>query len=210
MTGSGSSLAHTYSSPGSYTAKLTVTDSASPHATIVASKIVNVLALIPPTLTVPGNQTVVAGSWVNFTVTAASLNVGGAVSLSATGLPPGATFDQTTGFFSWRPNSAQTGSHLVVFTATDSNYSSTPTSKPMDIQVNPAAPGGGSSGGNGGSTGGSNGSCTLCGIFPRISTNTGLLLVGGFLGLLSTLVVFTNRARISLQRTKHRMEIRRR
>ncbi len=208
-TGSGNPETHAYSAPGSYTAKVTVTDSASPQASITASKIVNVLALVPPTLSVPGNQTIVAGMWVNFTVTAVSLNTGGTVSLSATGLPAGASFNQATGVFSWKPSSSQIGSYTVVFTAMDSSYPSAPNSKPMGIQVDQAGPGG-SNGGSGGSGGNSNGSCAVCGIFPRISTNTGLLLVGGFLGLLSTLVVFTIRARISLQRTKHRMEIRRR
>ncbi|HZD12024.1 MAG TPA: PKD domain-containing protein, partial [Candidatus Binatus sp.] len=48
--------------------------------------------LLPPTLTIPGDQTVTAGTWINFTITAVSLNVGGTVSLSATGLPSGASF----------------------------------------------------------------------------------------------------------------------
>jgi PKD repeat protein len=208
-TGTGSTTTHAYSIAGSYTAKVTVTDSASPKASITASKIINVQALTPPTLSVPGNQTIVAGTWINFTITAASLNTGGTISLSATGLPAGASFNQATGVFSWKPSSSQIGSYTVVFTAVDSSYPSTPKSKTMEIQVNQAAPGG-SNGGSGGSGGNSNGSCTLCGIFPRISTNTGLLLVGGFLGLLSTLVVFTIRTRISLGRTKRRMEIRRR
>jgi len=208
-TGIGSTTTHAYSIAGSYTAKVTVTDSASPKASITVSKIVNVQALTPPTLSVPGNQTVVAGTWINFTVTAVSLNTGGTVSLSATGLPSGASFNQATGDFSWKPSSSQIGSYTVVFTAMDNSYPSTPKSKPMGIQVNQAATGG-SNGGSGGSGGNSNGSCTLCGIFPEISTNTGLLLVGGFLGLLSTLVVFAIRARISLERTKRRMEVRRR
>jgi hypothetical protein len=74
----------------------------------------------------------------------------------------------------------------------------------MGIQVNQASPGG-SNGGNGGSGGGSNGSCTLCGIFPRISTNTGLFVVGGLLGLVSMLAVLTIKARTSLERIKRRM-----
>ncbi len=203
-TGIGSTTTHAYSIAGSYTAKVTVTDSASPKASISASKIVNVQALIPPTLTVPGNQTIIAGTWINFTTTAASMNIGGTVSLSATGLPAGSSFNQATGLFSWKPSSSQTGSYTVVFTATDSSYPSTPTSKPMAIQVNQAAPGG-SNGGNGGSGGSSNGSCTLCGIFPKISTNTGLFVVGGLLGLISTLAVLTIKARTSLERTKRRM-----
>jgi hypothetical protein len=157
-------------------------------------------------MAVPGNQTVTAGAWINFTVTAASANIGGAITLSATGLPTGAAFDPTTGRLSWRPSANQTGSYTIVFTSTDSSYPSAPTSKPIGIQVNQAAPGG-SNGGNGGSGGGSNAGCTLCGIFPRISTTIGLLVVGGLLGLVSTLAVITIRARGSLERTKRRMRV---
>src|SRR5207302_1207442 len=121
-TGTGSTTTHAYSIAGTYTAKVTVSDSALPKASISKSVTVNVQALIPPALTVPGNQTITAGTWINFTLTAASLNIGGTTSLSATGLPAGASFNQTTGGFSWKPGPSQTGSYTVVFTATDSSY----------------------------------------------------------------------------------------
>ena len=205
-TGTGSTTTHAYSIAGSYTAKVTVTDSASPKASAASSVIVNVQASSPLALAVPGNQTVIAGTWINFTITAASANIGGAVSLSTTGLPAGASFNQATGLFSWKPSSSQTGSYTVVFTATDSSYPSTPTSKPMAIQVNQAAPGG-SSGGSVGSGGSSNGSCTLCGAFPKISTNLGVFVVGGLLGLVASLAFITIRAQASLERTKRRLGI---
>jgi PKD repeat protein len=203
-TGTGNPVTYAYSVAGSYTATVTVTDSASPQASISRSVTVNVQALIPPTLTVLGNQTVTAGTWINFTVTAASVNIGGTITLSATGLPAGASFDPTTGLFSWKPSASQTGSYTIVFTASDSSYPSTPTSKPTGIQVNQAAPGG-SNGGNGGSGGTSNGSCTLCGIFPKFSTTIGLLAIGGLLGLIVSLAALTIRARASLERTKRRL-----
>src|SRR2546426_672816 len=155
--GTGSTTAHAYSIAGSYTARVTVTDSASPQASVATSVTVNVQALVPLALAVPGNQTVIAGTWINFTITATSVNIGDAVSLSATGLPAGSSFHRATGGFSLRPNPSQTGAYTIVFTATDSSYPSTPTSKPMAIQVNQAAPRG-SNGGTGGSGGGSNGS----------------------------------------------------
>ena len=203
-TGTGDPVTYAYSSPGSYTATVTVTDSASPQASVSASMTLNVQALIPPTLTVPGNQTVTAGTWINVTVTASSVNIGGTIILSATGLPAGASFDPTTGLLSWKPSTSQTGSYAIIFTASDSSYPSTPTSKPMEIQVNQAAPGG-SNGGNGGSGGGSNGSCALCGIFPKISTSIGIFVVGGLLGLVSALAVLTIRTRASLERTRRRL-----
>src|SRR3989454_757779 len=201
--GTGIVTTHAYSIAGSYSAKVMVTDSASPQASVATSVIVNVQALVPLSLTVPRNQTVIAGTWINFTI-AASVNIGDAVSFSATGLPAGASFNQATGVFSWKPSASQTGSYTIVFTATDSSYPSAPTSKPVGIQVNQDPPGG-SNGGTGGSGGGSNGSCTLCGTFPKISTNIGLLVVGGLLGLVSTIVILTIKARTSLERTKRRM-----
>ena len=161
-------------------------------------------ALIPPTLTIPANQTVTAGTWINFTVTAASVNIGGTVALSATGVPAGASFDQATGVFSWKPGASQTGSYVVVFTTTDSSSPSTSTSKSMGIQVNQAAPGG-SNGGNGGSGGSSNGGCLFCGVIPKISTSLGLLIIGGVLGLVASLALLTVKARASLEQTKRRM-----
>src|SRR5437899_1854089 len=202
-TGTGIVTPHAYSIAGSYTVKATVADSASPQASVATSVIVNVQVLVPLALAVPGNQTVIAGTWINFTI-AASVNIGDAVGFSATGLPAGSSFNQATGVFSWKPSASQTGSYTVVFTATDSSYPSAPTSKPVGIQVNQDPPGG-SNGGNGGSGGGSNGSCTLCGTFPTISTNIGLLVVGGLLGLVSTIVILTIKARTSLERTKRRM-----
>jgi PKD repeat protein len=198
-----SSSTHTYSVAGSYTATLTITDSASAQATVSASITINVLAN-PPTLTIPGNQTIIAGTWINFTVRAASVNTGGTIALSATGLPAGATFDQTTGVFSWKPSASQTGSYIVIFTTTDGSDPSSPTSKPMEIQVNQAAPGG-SNGGNGGSGGGSNGSCLFCGVIPKISTNLSLLVIGGLLGLVASLALLTIKARASLEQTKRRL-----
>ncbi len=205
-TGTGDPVTYAYSASGTYAATVTVTDSASPQASVSASITLNVQALIPPTLTVPGNQTVTAGTWINFTVAASSVNIGGTITLSETGLPTGASFNQTTGIFSWKPSSSQTGSYAIVFTATDSSDPSTPTSKPMEIQVNQAASGG-SNGGNGGSGGSSNGGCLLCGIIPRISANIALLLIGGFLGLVASLTLLTIRARASLERTKRRLKI---
>ena len=200
---SGTSVSHAYSAVASYTATLTVTDSATPQAALVTKTIsINVLG-IPPTLTPITNQTVISGTWINFTVTAAS-NAGGTVTLSATGLPTGASFDPTTGDFSWKPTSSQTGTYVIVFTATDSTAPSTPTSKPMQIQVNQAAPGG-SNGGNGGSGGSSGSGCFYCGVIPKVGGTFTLLVVGGLLGLVFSLALLTFRARASLEQSKRRM-----
>src|SRR5207245_10891500 len=63
-TGTGITTTHAYSVAGSYTAKVTVTDSASPKASVTSGVIVNVQASSPLALAVPGNQTVIAGTWI--------------------------------------------------------------------------------------------------------------------------------------------------
>jgi len=72
----------------------------------------------------------------------------------------------------------------------------------MGIQVNQAAPGGSGGGGSGGA---SNGGCFLCGTFPVISKTMWLLIVGGLLGLVTSLALLTIKARASLEHTKRRL-----
>ena len=79
---------------------------------------------------------------VNLTVTATEPNVD-AVRLWATGLPAGASFNATNGAaplisaFSWRPTSAQTGTHAVVFYAGDKDGTN---SRTFSIEVTPIYP----------------------------------------------------------------------
>lgn len=70
-----------------------------------------------PTLTVPANPTVTAGSSVNFSVSGTGPEAGQTVSFSATGVPAGATFNGSTGAYAWA--SAVAGTYNVAFTATD-------------------------------------------------------------------------------------------
>jgi len=203
-TATGATGTHTYTGAQSFTVTETVKDSSSPAKTATSSQTVNVQALIkPPTLTVPTNQTITLGLWVNFTITASDLTVGKVITLSASGLPTGATFDPSSGRFSWRPSSGQTGYYTIVFTATDNSAPPMSSAKPVGIQVDQAAPGG--SGGGSGGSGGSNGGCVLCSIVPRMSTNMWLLVIGGLMGLVASLAIVTVKARANLERTKRRM-----
>src|SRR6266849_1734200 len=84
----------------------------------------------PPTLSVPGPQTVNAGSTIHFIVNATGAGGCNSVTLSSSGiLPAGATFGSTRCFaasassvFSWTPTDSQApGDYKVTFTATDAH-----------------------------------------------------------------------------------------
>jgi len=85
----------------------------------------------PPALSIPGTQTLTAGTTVRFTVNATDGSK--TVTLTASGLPPGATFSSTQSFaggassvFSWTPTDAQApGDYDVTFTAQDTQGVST-------------------------------------------------------------------------------------
>jgi len=75
---------------------------------------------MPPVLTQIPNQTVNENQLLQFVVTATDPN-GNPVTLSAGGLPTGASFNPTTGMFNWVTAYGQAGNYLVTFTATSGN-----------------------------------------------------------------------------------------
>jgi hypothetical protein len=74
-----------------------------------------------PIVVAPASQTVYEGQNVNFTVTATDADAQAITSLSASGLPDGATFTaaagNASGTFNWTPSFTQAGSYDVGFTA---------------------------------------------------------------------------------------------
>ena len=91
---------------------------------------------LPPTVTVPGPQTVNEGVLLAFSVSATDPD-GGTVQLRASNLPTGATFVDNlnnTGSFSWTPASDQSGNYMTLFTADD--MSGGLDAKGVPIQVN--------------------------------------------------------------------------
>jgi hypothetical protein len=91
----------------------------------------------PPVLAPIGNKSVDEQKLLQFTVTAGDPNdvPANAVTLSATGLPAGATFTPATGVFAWTPGEAQQGQHLVTFTATDDGTPNLADSETVTITV---------------------------------------------------------------------------
>ena len=94
----------------------------------------------PPVLPPIGNKAVDEESLLQFTVTAGDPNdiPANAVTLSAGGLPTGATFTPATGVFAWTPGEAQQGQYLVTFTATDDGTPNLTDSEAVTITVREA------------------------------------------------------------------------
>ena len=100
----------------------------------------------PPALSIPGAQTVTAGSTVRFIVNATDGSK--TVTLTASGLPPGATFSSTQSFaggassiFSWTPSDVQApGNYNVTFTALDPQGVSTVSQVTIHVSAVSKAP----------------------------------------------------------------------
>ena len=96
----------------------TVTIVGSASNSVVAST-VTVMAGNPPAITAPTQLVTPAKSAVQFTATASDA-YGLPITLSASGLPLGATFDPPTGKFQWMPDPTQMGRFDVAIIGTDS------------------------------------------------------------------------------------------
>ena len=84
----------------------------------------------PPTLNPIGDKTVTAFTTLAFTVTATDTNdtVNDELTFSmGAGLPPSATFNASTGAFSWSPTAAEMGLYTVVFSVSDGRLSASET-----------------------------------------------------------------------------------
>ena len=101
----------------------------------------NVLAALPPNLNIPpifspiSSQSVQKGNPLQFTVSATDSNHY-SLTYSASPLPSGASFNSTTGVFSWTPSNSQVGTYTVTFTAMDSLVTSVPVSITINVVGN--------------------------------------------------------------------------
>jgi hypothetical protein len=88
----------------------------------------------PPVLAAIGNKSVNETVPLNFTISAADPDGGTAPTLSITGKPAAATFNVSTGAFSWTPGYSDAGAYQVTFKDTDNTNLSD--EEPVTIMVN--------------------------------------------------------------------------
>lgn len=123
-TASGTSARHVYDAPGAYTVRLTVTDTEGWTSTLARTLVIRNGA---PVLAPIGNRTLAENESIALRL-AASDPENDALAMSATGLPPGATFDAATGRFAWTPTYAQEGAYgPTTFAVTDGWYTDSET-----------------------------------------------------------------------------------
>jgi hypothetical protein len=92
-----------------------------------------------PVLTVPGPQTVEVGNLLIFTVSANDPDGNDVVTLSASAVPSGASFDPDLGSFVWTPSNSQgPGVYTVTFEAVEASGNGFPVTKTVTITVEQA------------------------------------------------------------------------
>src|SRR5262249_14466484 len=109
-----------YSQAGSYSVTFTATNA----LTGTSSSFVTVINVNgPPVVTAPATATVAENALLTVDVTVSDPDGDPISSLTATGLPAGATFtaagDNKSGTLSWTPSFTQAGSYTVTFTASN-------------------------------------------------------------------------------------------
>ena len=138
--------------PGDYSVKFTATDHLLPSLSDSKTVIITVVEVEQPlVLTVPGSQTVDAGNLLIFSVSATDPDADDTITLSATGLPPGASFDPDLGSFVWTPSNDQgPGVYRVTFIAVEPGLQGFSDTKTVTITVTQPASSSGQPSGAGG------------------------------------------------------------
>jgi hypothetical protein len=143
---SGASISHdgvfywtpTEAQGGTYHFTVTVSNGALFDSKIVSITVVEVEQ--PPVLTVPGSQTVEVGTLLIFAVGATNPDVDDLATLSASGVPSGASFDHDLGSFVWTPGNGQgPGVYTVTFKAVEPGPKAFSDTKTVSITVEQAA-----------------------------------------------------------------------
>lgn len=135
-------LLPTVGASGDYTVTVTATANGQIDTESFVVHVYGVGSNQAPVVVAPPVQTVTEGSMLSFTVNASDANGDAITFLSASGLPSGANFvtssSNTSGTFTWTPNSSQSGAYDVVFIAANGLEGSAAT----HIQVLDSAGGG--------------------------------------------------------------------
>ena len=107
---------------GNYTVGFLASDDGNLSASVTQTVTIQVVRSISaPALTVPLAQSIAPGTILSFAVVTVDTNIPPLpVTLSASGLPQGSTFDPATGVFTWQPGPNQApGVYVLIFTASD-------------------------------------------------------------------------------------------
>jgi uncharacterized protein (TIGR03437 family) len=96
-----------------------------------------VLGASAPILRVPSRQVARAGGVISFVLSVADPS-DWPLHVEASAIPPGASFDPATGVFEWKPNTSQTGTFQIAFTATNEARQSS--AAQVEIEVDSGIP----------------------------------------------------------------------
>jgi hypothetical protein len=113
---------------GSYNVTFTATDGQLSSQTTAKITVVSTPANNPPVIASIPDKSVSTGNLLTFSVTATD-PYGYALTYAANNLPANATFNTTTGAFSWVPSITQIGTYNVILKVTDHHLSSQTTAK---------------------------------------------------------------------------------
>ena len=106
-----------YDQAGDHTITLTATDPSG--MSVDTSFVVHVANVDRAPVLAESDHNYVIGQTRSFTLKASDPDAATTLHFSAAGLPQGATFDGTTGLFSWTPGPGQAGDYFATFTADD-------------------------------------------------------------------------------------------
>jgi hypothetical protein len=155
---------------------IAIASTATPHAykiiitgtsgTISNSTAVTVRVMKHSAVKVQGLQTVQPGQTVSLTISPMALESGDSVTMSALGLPQGATLDASTGLFTWTPALSQGGTYTITFIATHDGTPAISDYQFVEITVQKEAT-----------------PCFICSLFPQSLSMFWLVVFGTGVGL---------------------------
>jgi len=111
---------------GNYSVRFTVTNDAMPAQSTSITVTIQVVNPVAPSISVIGPQTITVGGTLNFTVVAndpngfnVTLSTDGTIGPNGNPYTAGASFNTSTGAFTWNTDSMDVGNYSVQFTATN-------------------------------------------------------------------------------------------